>query len=93
LLASVNTSNESPRDQADWLPLGTFSLSRPGGNDQPSQTLQLAMNKSGAIAGSLFDLTNDTFVPIHGSVDHATQRVAFVLGTNPEWWRKRAFAT
>ena len=79
-LASVNPSSESPNDGADWLPLGTFALSRQGSGDKPSQVVQLAVDKSGAISGSLFNTTNDTSAPIHGSVDRATQRAAFALG-------------
>ena len=79
-LANVSPSSESPSGGADWLPLGSFALSRQGNGDKPSQTLQLAVNKSGAISGDLHDATKDTSVPVHGSVDRATQRAAFTLG-------------
>lgn len=79
MLAGAAPSSESLNNEADWLPLGTFALSQQGSGDKSSQVLQLAVNKSGVISGNLNDLTNDTSVPIHGSVDQATQRAAFVL--------------
>lgn len=64
---------------ADWLPLGTFSLSK---NDQPqlSQILQLAVNKEGVVSGTLYDAQAKTSLPVQGSVDKTTQRVAITLG-------------
>ena len=79
LPASASPTSNSPNDGTDWLPLGTFALSRQGGGDKPLQVLQLAVNKSGAVSGVLFDLTNATSATIHGSVDRATQRVNFAL--------------
>jgi hypothetical protein len=74
---ATNATNDRP-DQ--WLPLGTFAVLRDDGDKKPSQTLQLALDKSGSVSGVLFDLQKDTSTPIRGSLDSATQRVAFDLG-------------
>jgi hypothetical protein len=79
-LASASPSRESTANTAAWLPLGTFALSQQGGDGKSSQTLQLAVNKSGTISGELTDATKNTSVPVHGSVDRTTQRAAFALG-------------
>lgn len=80
-LANASPATEAANDQAgEWLPLGTFAVLRPDGDTTPSQTLQLAMDKNGSISGVLFNLSEETSTPIHGSLDRATQRVAFGLG-------------
>jgi hypothetical protein len=85
---TVATSNATPTTVAtsnqpdEWLPLGTFAVLPPNGDNAPSQTLQLAVNKDGGVSGVLFDLPNGTTTLIHGSVDRPTQRVAFTLGTD-----------
>jgi hypothetical protein len=83
-LADAIPATEATSDKPDeWLPLGTFAVLPPNDDDKtPSQTLQLAMNKEGSVSGTLFDVSNDTTTPIHGSVDRSTQRVAFTLGTD-----------
>jgi hypothetical protein len=80
-LANAGPASNATDDQpGDWLPLGTFAMLRSADDTRPSLTLQLAVNKSGGISGVLFDLLSDTSTPIRGSVDRATQRVAFDLG-------------
>lgn len=80
-LANTSPATDSTDEQPDeWLPLGTFAVLRDDGDNTPSQTLQLAMNKNGSISGVLFDLSKDTSTPIRGSLDRSTQRVAFDLG-------------
>jgi hypothetical protein len=80
-LANASPATPATNDQpGDWLPLGSFALLKPNGDDKPSQTLQLAMNKTGGISGVLFDLMKDTSTPIRGSLDRKTQRIAFDLG-------------
>jgi hypothetical protein len=83
-LADATPTTVATSDQPDkWLPLGTFAVLPPNADDKtPSQTLQLAVNKEGSVSGMLFNLSNDTSTPIHGSVDRSTQRVAFTLGTD-----------
>ncbi len=71
------TDAQSP----DWMPLGVFALVQ-NDQDSPQFVLQLAINKSGAIAGNYEDLVSDTVQPVHGGVDPKTQRVAFTIGSN-----------
>lgn len=65
----------------DWMPLGVFGLVQ---DDQasPHYLLQLAVHKSGAIAGNHTDLVSGTNSPVHGAVDKKSQRVAWMVGDN-----------
>jgi hypothetical protein len=63
----------------DWLPLGVFALSR-SGHDQSKVAIQLAVNKQGILRGNYTDTLSDQPMPISGSVDKKTQRVAFTVG-------------
>lgn len=66
---------------ADWMPLGVFSLVQ--GNQTDSSTLfQLALSKSGAIAGNYYSVLTGATLPVHGAVDQKTQRVAWTVGDN-----------
>ncbi len=68
-------------NEKDWLPLGVFALSR-SGHDNATVVIQLAVNKQGIIRGNDTDTFSDNPMPIHGSVDKKTQRVAFTVGNN-----------
>ncbi len=50
----------------------------------PQLIVQLAVNKSGALAGNYSDLISGTTVPVHGAVDKKTQRVAWTVGDNKQ---------
>ncbi|MFO0905373.1 MAG: protocadherin [Pirellulales bacterium] len=67
-----DTSNE------DWLPLGVYGLVEDGATEA-EKVIQLAVNKEGAIRGNYHDLLTDQVIPITGSVDKQTQKVAFRL--------------
>ena len=63
------------------MPLGVFSLVQ--GNQTDSSTLfQLALSKSGAIAGNYYNVLTGETLPVQGGVDKATQRVAWTVGKN-----------
>jgi hypothetical protein len=80
-LADAGSTTDTTNEQADqWLPLGSFAVLPSNGDNKPSQTLQLAIDKSGNVSGVLFDLVKDTSTPVRGSLDRTTQRVAFDLG-------------
>jgi hypothetical protein len=80
-LANTSPVTNGADDQADaWLPLGTFAVLPNRGDTTSKQTLQLAINKTGSVSGALFDLPKATATPVQGSLDRATQRVAFDLG-------------
>ena len=44
--------------------------------------MQLAVNRSGALAGNYTDLVTDTVKPVQGAVDNQTQRVSWTVGNN-----------
>jgi hypothetical protein len=80
-LASVTSpAQASSGDENAWLPLGTFAVLEREGQEKPSQTLQLAVDRSGVLSGVLFDLAKGSEQDIHGSVARMTQRAAFGLG-------------
>ena len=71
------------------MPLGVFALVQNEQSD-PHYIMQLAVNKSGALAGNYSDLISGTNVPIQGAVDKKTQRVAWTIGNNKtHGWRNR----
>lgn len=65
---------------AEWLPLGTFAVSTNEKDVEPSQVVQLAVNKEGIISGTLYNIDTDQAQAVQGQVDKETQRVAFRLG-------------
>ncbi len=67
-----------PRDasaEMEWLPLGVFTIVD---EDVPESTmfLQLAVSKTGVIAGMFQNTTTGTVVPLEGNVDAKSSRVA-----------------
>lgn len=80
-LATVEPpANEEEAVKSEWMPLGTFALSTGEKDTDPSRILQLAVNKEGIIAGTLFNHETDESQGIQGKVDKDTQRVAFRIG-------------
>ena len=80
----ASTLAQSPAPDAnadDWMPLGVFAFVQKEQSD-PHYVMQLAVNKSGAIAGNYSDLVSGTNVPIQGAVDKKTQRAAWTVGKN-----------
>jgi len=82
--ATIAQSVPAPAPDAannDWLPLGVFSLVQ--GDQSDTNTLfQLAVDKSGAIAGNYTNILTGTTAPVHGAVDQKTQRAAWTVGAN-----------
>ena len=75
---SLTISTNEKTDDGDWMPLGVFAVVSEG-QTKSDMTLQLAINKEGMIRGNLsLDLT-DEVIPVKGSLDKETQRVAFRL--------------
>jgi hypothetical protein len=62
--------------ETDWLPLGVFALSRDQATDS-NQLLQLAVDKTGIIAGTYYNTATDITRPVRGRVDKKTQRAAW----------------
>jgi hypothetical protein len=63
----------------DWQPLGVFGLIQ-GDEPQPDHVFQLAVNRAGIVRGNYYDQLVDNTVPVYGSVDPRTQRVAWSAG-------------
>ncbi len=63
-------------ESAEWLPLGTFALSTSESDTDPTRVVQLAVDKSGIVAGTLYNRETDQVDAIQGHVDKETQRVA-----------------
>jgi hypothetical protein len=79
-LAAAGAAAPAPTD-GDWMPLGVFALSRQ--NEASSNLImQLAVSKQGMIAGNYTDTITNHTLPVHGSVDKQTQRVAWTVGDN-----------
>lgn len=64
----------------NWMPLGVFAVAREqDDNAPPRYFLQLAVSKEGHIAGTCFDSTDNTTVPVTGSVDKKSKRAAWKM--------------
>ncbi len=63
------------------MPLGVFSLVQ-GDQSDSNIMFQLALNKSGTIAGNYYSAVAGSTLPVHGAVDKRTQRVAWTVGDN-----------
>ncbi len=72
--------SEEQAAEAEWLPLGTFALSTHEADVEPTRVLQIAVDKSGIISGTLYNQQTDQADAIQGQVDKETQRVAFRIG-------------
>jgi len=79
LASSGATAEASP--EGDWLPLGVFALT-PAGQETSDISIQLAINKDGIVRGNYTDSAKNENQVVQGSMDKATQRVAFTVGDN-----------
>lgn len=64
--------------ETEWLPLGVFAVSREKATDS-NAVLQLAVEKSGVIAGTYYNSTTDIARPVRGMVDKKTQRATWTF--------------
>ncbi len=84
-LATVQPpASEEQADQTEWLPLGTFALSTDQSDVEPSRVVQLAVDRTGIIAGTMYNRDTDQADAIQGRVDKETQRVAFRFGESDQ---------
>jgi hypothetical protein len=77
--------------EEEWLPLGVFAMvqgEQVNGND----LFQLAVNKAGIIRGNYYNALGDTTLPVYGSVDKTSQRVAWTIGDRKEPIYEAGFA-
>ncbi len=66
----------------EWLPLGVFALLVEPTQTKTDRVVQLALNKEGIVRGNLQDALADKVIPVTGSVDKETQRVALKIEGN-----------
>jgi hypothetical protein len=68
-----------PADSDEWQPLGVFGMIQ-GDEEVAQRIFQLGVNKGGVIRGNYYDAVADNTLPVYGSVDKKTQRVAWSIG-------------
>lgn len=84
-LATVEPpATEKQAEEAEWMPLGTFAVSSDEQETEPTRVLQLAVNRDGVIAGTLYNTQTDQSDAVQGQVDKETQRVAFRIGESED---------
>lgn len=69
-------------NEEEWLPLGIFAIVDDPEQTETERVVQLALNKSGEVKGNVHDVLLDKVVPISGSVDKKSQRVALKIDGN-----------
>lgn len=77
-LADAGAQAAAPPDE-QWLALGVFALVQHD-HQKSDLTIQLAVDKQGVIRGNYTDSHTNNTMPVQGSVDKSTQRVAFTVG-------------
>lgn len=78
--AIVETGRSAkPAENDEWQPLGVFGLLQ-GEETTAQRIFQLAVNKDGVVRGNYYDAVADNTLPVVGSVDKKTQRVAWSIG-------------
>lgn len=66
-------------DAQDWQPLGVFGMIH--GDEKVAQRIfQLGINKAGVVRGNYYDAVADNTLPVYGSLDTKSQRVAWSIG-------------
>lgn len=75
----VAAAPEAPPANAEWMPLGVFALTQDGQatGATPSVYMQLAVDKSGVLAGTMHDNGTDQTQQLEGMVDKKSQRAAW----------------
>jgi hypothetical protein len=72
-----------PAADEEWQPLGVFGLMQ-GDEETAQRMFQLAVNKAGVLRGNYYDAVADHTLPVYGSLDKKTQRVAWSIGDKKE---------
>ena len=81
LANSVALSSKVKPSEADWKPLGVFSLTQ-GDQTDSNSVFQLATNKAGELRGNYYNTLTNDLKPIQGKVSLKTGRAAFTVGDN-----------
>lgn len=75
----IAESVQPPEEADQWMPVGVFAIV-PQGTSDVDVTVQLAVGKNGAIAGTYFNKDGNVTLPLHGAIDQSKQRVAWKVG-------------
>jgi hypothetical protein len=67
-----------PAADVQWQPLGVFAMAV-GDETSSNDIVQLAIDQSGAVRGNYYNAISDTAVPLSGSLDKKSQRVAWTI--------------
>lgn len=68
--------DEEVAKKAEWMALGTFTVSSGEKDVEPNRIIQLAVNKDGIVSGTLYNTETELTQSVQGKVDKDTQRVA-----------------
>lgn len=67
-------------DTGEWMPLGVFAVAKDSQSlAAPNMFVQLALSKSGVIAGTYYNATTDQTYELAGMVDPISQRAAWKI--------------
>jgi hypothetical protein len=76
--ATAGRQAQVPEDQ-EWQALGVFGMVQ-GEENVANYIFQLAINKDGIVRGNYYDAVGDNNLPVYGSLDRASQRIAWSIG-------------
>jgi hypothetical protein len=68
-----------PPPEDEWQPLGVFALVQ-GEESTANDLFQLAINQGGIVRGNYYNALSETNLPVYGSLDPKTQRIAWSIG-------------
>ena len=78
----VNSSDEST---GNWMSLGVFTITKSTESiTSPNMFIQLAVSKSGDIAGTYYNTTTNEVYELVGGVEQQSQRAFWKIADNPE---------
>lgn len=75
----IAESVQPPEEADQWMPVGVFAIV-PQGTSEVDVTVQLAVSKNGAVAGTYFNKDGNISLPLQGAIDQSKQRVAWKVG-------------
>lgn len=84
-LATVQPpASQEEAESTEWMPLGTFAISSDESDADPTRVIQLAVDRSGVVSGTLYNTATDEAQTVLGQVDKDTQRVAVRIGESDD---------
>jgi hypothetical protein len=69
-----------PAQDGEWQALGVWGMVQGEGETTAQHIFQLAVDKGGIVRGNYYDAVADNSMPVYGSVDRKSQRVAWSIG-------------